>query len=162
MTARVPHAGLAEKPVLSLKFTAAVTAIAFAARSTNAEDGAKSQQTDILAVGLENGEVQIMSVAILSTADVECSGTEPASVAAEAHSFTPASPALGRWEQQMLWQAPAYSRHTGAVRRLRWRTVGPDQYQLASCSDDHAVRTYTVRLSIKRAASRPDRGIDLR
>ena len=141
-------AGLSEKPVMSLRFTAAVTAVAFAPPCVGLEEDLTLQRDDHLAVGLESGEVQILSVeAGLSPADVGSSAAEPTALAAQDQPTIPPSPSSRCWAHQLLWQAPAHARHTGAIRRLRWRTVGPGHWQLASCSDDHAVRTYDILIA---------------
>jgi hypothetical protein len=153
----VSLAGLYEQPMLSSKLTAAVTAVAFADGCASAEDRSTPQRNDHLAVGLESGEVHILSVARSPPADAGCRAGQPSAVSAQTQSPTAMSPSAGQWDHQLLWHAPAHARHTGAVRRLQWRFVSPGYWQLASCSDDHAVRTYDIRFPSLKAVPPTER-----
>ncbi len=163
------RAGLAEKAVTKLSFAAAVTAVAFAGRDTVGEAASEPQPHAAyrLAVGLESGDVQIWSVAppsavcdpdtslLLSPTDERSqrmldarggvlSSSMPASTSATAQRTEPGAPS-DEWRHSLLWQAPVQDRHSGAVRRLAWRNVVSGHWQLASCGDDHAIRTYDIR-----------------
>lgn len=158
---RMLDAGPSQKPVTSLSFPAAVTAVAFAGRDTAdvPKSQAQAQSSFCLAVGLESGDVQIWSLTqpsvqqeegfSSSSRQPETSPDDAASQvsrptsASGAEPVEPASPS--DWCHRLLWKAPEHARHTGAVRRLRWRTVVSGCWQLASCSDDHAIRTYDIR-----------------
>lgn len=44
-----------------------------------------------------------------------------------------------------VWEASRFNAHAGAVRRLAWRR-GTNGMQLATCSEDHAVKLFEVVL----------------
>ncbi len=163
------HVGLEEKAVMKLSFAAAVTAVAFAGPDTIGEAALEPQPHAAyrLAVGLESGDVQIWSLAppsaacdpdtplVLSPTDEQSqrmlhargdlsSNNMPAATSGTTQRTEPGPPS-DEWHSSLLWQAPVQERHSGAVRRLAWRNVVSGYWQLASCSDDHAIRTYDIR-----------------
>ena len=113
-------AGPAQKPCVVIKLPMAVTSVAFAPVSSTATDGSVTWH---LAAGMEDGRVELWRIA------------ETGGEAAGLPSHT----------ASRLWQASQFHAHAGAVRRLAWRqrNVG---VQLATCSEDHAVRLFDVAL----------------
>lgn len=105
---------------MTLSLPAAVTSVAIAPASSVASDGSVTWH---LAVGLEDGSVQLWRVAE--------TGAEAAGLPSHAASS--------------VWQAPKFNAHAGAVRRLAWRER-QSSLQLASCSEDHAIRLFDVVL----------------
>lgn len=111
-------------------FPAAVTAVAAAPRAqVMAAGGAGSGRAMVLAVGLEDGGVQVWHAWL----DEEGSDLQ----------------------HRLLWRAGPGQRHAAAVRRLAWAPVrggggGGERrcrrrpYLLASCGEDAAVRIYEV------------------
>lgn len=86
-----------------------------------------------LAAGLDGGSVQLLRL------EASASGADPQ------------QPGLAITHQQLVWQVPEWERHAAAVRRLCWRrdeeaAGGERRYHLASCSDDHSLRIFSVRL----------------
>ncbi len=115
-------AALQEQPLLVLpQFAVPVTAVAFGPALGGAGGG------HLLAVGLEDGHVQVWEVA-------RAAGEQPSC--------------------RQLWGSSDWCRHAAAVKRLRWRsgTVGYGRHgggnvlQLASAGEDHAVRVVEVGL----------------
>ena len=99
---------------------APVTAVAFAPRMPGANAaGEGGTGRDLLAVGLESGELELWAISE-SSVGVEC-----------------------------VWRAAQHMRHGAAIRRLCWaplqsKVVSEQPLQLASCGDDHVVRVYAV------------------
>ncbi|KXZ43915.1 hypothetical protein GPECTOR_77g12 [Gonium pectorale] len=136
-------------PVLAAtlpQFPCAATAVAFAPTpATNAAAAGGGEY--LLAVGLENGAVQLWKLTEAGpAADGSAGGGGPALAATR------------------LWEAADAWCHAAAVRRLRWRGApgtggqplpaapaqdggrgGAAALQLASGSDDHSVRVFTFR-----------------
>ena len=83
----------------------------------------------------------------MTSADANAGVKHTGMPASTSHSVqqTDARPPCVDWRYSLSWQAPMHARHTCAVRRLAWRTVVSGHWQLASCSDDHAIRTYDIR-----------------
>ena len=108
-------------PCATLSMPAAATGVAFAPRAAGAGDD--GSRTSHLAVGLDDGGVQIWRVALPS------SSAESSAAASEC-----------------VWQASVFQAHAAAVRRLRWRMHGSGA-QLATCSEDHAVKLFEVELT---------------
>lgn len=86
-----------------------------------------------LAAGLEGGAVQLLAL----------SGPDSAGQAGQ----------VAELQHRVVWQAPLHERHAAAVRRLCWRRDGKAKgcaasarFQLASCSDDHSLRIFSVSL----------------
>lgn len=57
----------------------------------------------------------------------------------------------GQLAAERVWEAPPYEQHAAAVRRLCWRrdegsSGGGERLQLASCSEDHSIRIFSVCL----------------
>ncbi|GLI63733.1 hypothetical protein VaNZ11_006797 [Volvox africanus] len=151
----------AAPPSLALtlpQFSCAATATAFAPRlpasspvSTSSCSSVTVKLQYVLAVGLENGSVQVWHLVATVGDSVAAQGPSDMLVAS------------------CLWTACDPWRHVAAVRRLRWRgapgtatavpegdeskTVGSatagvegdGMLQLASGSDDHSVRVFTLR-----------------
>lgn len=62
---------------------------------------------------------------------------------------------MQQMQHEVVWQAPLHQRHAAAVRKLCWRRDGDDKgraavgsLQLASCSDDHSLRVFSVLLGL--------------
>ena len=93
-----------------------------------------------LAAGLESGVVQLLRLAAQEAAAPAASGQQP----------------LGLTAHELVWQSPLHEQHAAAVRRCCWRREdeegqsaegqGAGRYLLASCSDDHSLRVFSVRL----------------
>ena len=91
-----------------------------------------------LAAGLEGGEVQLLRLE-----------AAPAGSAADGAGTGGSQTQLAIARHKLVWRSPAWERHAAAVRRLCWRAdeeAGPGCCQLASVSDDHALRVFAVRL----------------
>lgn len=112
------ESGPSQKPCATLSLSATVTSVAFAPVSSTASDGSATWH---LAAGTEDGLVQVWQIA-------ETGG--------EAAGFPPVATSC-------VWQASPFDAHAGAVRRLAWRRR-TDCMQLATCSDDHAVKLFEV------------------
>lgn len=121
-------------------FPAGVTFVALAplhvcAALAGPAGGGEADEQHVLAVGLEDGQVEVWRVAL------------PAADGAAAHAGSAAC-------ATRLWVSPPWQRHAGTVRRLRWAPAGAAWLcggagggvvaQLASCGDDHAVRVFGV------------------
>ncbi|KAF6265071.1 WD40-repeat-containing domain protein [Scenedesmus sp. NREL 46B-D3] len=121
-----------QKPVSCLPaFSVGVTAVALAPQHVYAAS------LHLLAVGLDNGQVQVWLVVAPAQQQQDREG-----------------------KVQQLWASQAWEQHAAAVRRLRWAPAGVDWLcgrsiadgagdpcvQLASCGDDHSVRVYGVTL----------------
>jgi WD40 repeat protein len=133
-----PH----QKPVCCLPaFPVGITAVALApqhacaAAAAAAGVAADAASLHLLAVGLENGQVQVWSVEVPDQQQQQ----------------------VGEFKVQQLWASKDWEQHAAAVRRLRWApacvdwlcgrsAVGGGCVQLASCGDDHSVRVYGVTL----------------
>jgi WD40 repeat protein len=134
-----------QKPVSCLPaFPVGVTAVALApqhvcaAAAAAAGGSVDAASLHLLAVGLENGQVQVWSI--------ELPGQQQQQV--------------GEFRVQQLWASQVWEQHAAAVRRLRWAPASVDWLcgrsaaggaggcclQLASCGDDHSVRVYGVTL----------------
>ena len=120
-------AGPSSTASVVLKLESAATAVAFAPAPSAAQ---QSRSCFHLAVGLESGSIQLY--------EVEGPGphvppsAEPASGSAAAAVTASCS-----------WRASAFDEHSAAVRRLCWRRApGTQNLQLASCSEDHAVKLF--------------------
>lgn len=111
-------AGPLQKPCATLSLPATVTSVAFAPVSSTASDGSGTWH---LACGTEDGLVQIWRIAETGG---EAAGLPPVATSC-------------------VWQASRFDAHAGAVRRLAWRRRS-DRMQLATCSDDHAVKLFNV------------------
>jgi WD40 repeat protein len=100
----------------------------------------------LLAVGLEDGQVQVWSVEVPRQQLQDQQQQQQGEVV-----------------MKQLWASQAWEQHAAAVRRLRWAPAGVDWLcgssaaggsggsidscvQLASCGDDHSVRVYGVTL----------------
>jgi hypothetical protein len=138
-------AAAAQKPVLTLPpCPAGVTAVALApqhASAAAAQDGATAQQ-HLLAVGLQDGRLQVWRLVLRSKADGGSSTCE------------------------QLWASQPWEQHAASVRRLAWGAPcvvaglcddagdagqggqgGGDAsgvLHLASCGDDHGVRVWRL------------------
>jgi elongator complex protein 2 len=51
----------------------------------------------------------------------------------------------GSWKVGLLVNIDVHLCHVETVRRLRWRTVKDEKYQLLSCSTDHSVRVFNIK-----------------
>jgi hypothetical protein len=138
-----------QKPAACLPaFPAGITAVALApqhvcaAVAAAAGTGADAEILHLLAVGLEDGQVQVWSIEVPRQLQNQQQQQQSEVV------------------MQQLWASQAWEQHAAAVRRLRWATAGVDWLcgrsaaggsngscmQLASCGDDHSVRVYGVTL----------------
>ena len=97
----------------------------------------------LLGIGLETGSVQVWS---FSLAPSHRSLESQVSNRVESH-IGEDDVGLLVSDVRLHWVPSQYDRHTAAVRRLCWRTVGAQLLQLASCSDDHAVRVWDLTLA---------------
>ena len=135
----VRSAGSSQAPIAILPpFSAGVTSVAFAGRADGLSEG-----SHLLAVGLETGSVQVWSFRV-----------DPLHFSQESPAIEMDSPVGGDGvgtlsvdDVRLQWVPPHHDRHSAAVRRLCWRTEGPRLLQLASCSDDHAVRVWDMTLA---------------
>jgi hypothetical protein len=106
--------------------------------------GDQAQGFHLLAVGLEDGQVQVWSVEVRQQLQDQ-------------------QQQQGEVIVKQLWASQAWEQHAAAVRRLRWAPAGVEWLcgssaaggsggscgscvQLASCGDDHSVRVYGVTL----------------
>lgn len=111
-------------------FAASVHSLAFTASEefliSNA--GKARCQQHILAVGLEDGGLQLFSISM---------GTNGGGK-------------LEMGEQKCAWQSPPHLSHSGPIKRLCWREVdgggGCSERLLASAGDDQAVHVLRVSL----------------
>lgn len=115
--------GPSQKPCATVSLPAAVTSVAFAPAAANATEGAATHASH-LAVGLDDGGVQVWRV------DQTGCGAGDGAAAVSA---------------SCVWQASRFDAHTAPVRRLCWRQR-PGCAQLATCSEDHAVRVFEAVL----------------
>ncbi|BDA40643.1 Elongator complex protein 2 [Coccomyxa sp. Obi] len=134
-TLGAPGQELPSTPVAKLpQMAAPVTSVAFAPR-TQSSSSCSNSSRDVLAVGLESGELELWSLT-----------WQPATTA---HSHSLVCTGVSK-----LWAAPLYNRHGAAIRRLAWAVVpreedgdtrdGSSQLRLASCGEDHLVRVNSM------------------
>jgi WD40 repeat protein len=110
--------------------------------SAAAAVSAAVEQVHLLAVGMEDGCVQVWRLRMQGMAAVPAAGGE----------------AGGQGVPQVvcerLWGSEVWQQHAAAVRRLRWAPVcvswlcdgGDGSIALASCGEDNSVRVFDVRL----------------
>lgn len=100
-----------------------ITAIAFAPKNILIECNGEQVDHAILAIGMECGLIEIWAVP-LDTKGGECIAT-------------------------FLYSIPVQDCHIGVVKKLAWRPLQKNESDmtLASCSTDHGVRIYNVRLN---------------
>lgn len=130
---------------LLLKAPVAVLTLPDSVRSVAFAPECQPGPTYHLAVGLEDGALQLVQVRCSSAAGSSGSGGQ-----------------LGVEERAVVWQSTRFTQHAAAVRRLCWRrqlcegssegesevadsTLRP-VYDLASVGDDHAIRVFAVVL----------------
>lgn len=125
-----------QKPVGTLPaFPVGVTAVALAPQHVAAAAAVAGLVSSIeatvylLAVGFEDGQVQVWSVEVPVVGDSKDSG----------------------FSARQLWVSAAWCQHAGVVRRLRWAPEGVDwlcggghRACLASCGEDNSVRVFSV------------------
>eukprot|EP00775_Hariotina_reticulata_P008436 gene8436-8618_t len=143
------------RPTITLPpFPAGVTAVALAPAhvtsalraASSADDSCGAELADVgglhlLAVGLEDGQVQVWSVCLRDKSITQEGGGE------------------GECKAQQLWASKQWEQHAATVRRLRWAPAGVDWLcgraggahidgcpQLASCGEDHSVRLFCINL----------------
>ena len=132
-------AGPAQAPIAVLPpFAAGVTAVAF----TDIAVQRQSVAHCLLAVGLEIGEIQVWSVTL--PAAISPANSQPPGCVADGDAPAAKEDSATEAQVKLVWQPKQHDRHTAAVKRLCWRTVADSQWQLASCSDDHAVRVFDI------------------
>lgn len=132
----------AQKPAATLPaFPFGVTAVALAPQhvsSAGAAAGSGSSPESglhLLAVGLEDGQVQVWSVEAT-------------------HGSVDGGNSCGLgFTVKQLWVSAAWCQHATVVRRLRWAPAGTDWLCggghgvcLASCGEDSSVRVFSVEL----------------
>lgn len=128
-----------------------VSAAAGAAGGDAAQQGsaaagsAAAEQVHLLAVGMEDGCVQVWRLLMQVTAAVP---TAPAAVGEAGGQGVP------QVVCERLWGSEVWQQHAAAVRRLRWAPAcvswlcdgGDGSIALASCGEDNSVRVFDVRL----------------
>jgi elongator complex protein 2 len=72
----------------------------------------------MFAVGMENGQIAVMSGVV--------------------------DQQTNQWRVTLLNNIDVSMCHVDTVRRVRWRTVNDNKYQLLSCSTDHSVRVFDI------------------
>ncbi len=100
-----------------------VTSTAFAPKSISIQCGDKSVRHGILAIGMENGLIEIWAVPLSESSSEESA-------------------------PHLLHSVPIQNCHVGVVKKLRWRPIQQNDsfMTLASCSNDHGVRLYKIVL----------------
>ena len=116
-----------------------------AAAGSAAALSAAAEQVHLLAVGMEDGCVQVWRLRVQGTAAV------PTAPAAGGEAGGQGVPQV---VCERLWGSEVWQQHAAAVRRLRWAPAcmswlcdgGDGGIALASCGEDNSVRVFDVRL----------------
>jgi len=155
-----------ERPSLTLPpFPSPVTAVEFAPCELEQQGGQGRRGCKVLAVGLESGGLQLWGVQQeVVPAATQQPGLQAQQGPGERVSCTAgAAPDSGVSSGQqghgrvlhawLIWQSDQFCSHAGAVNAVAWQPLDASkegskeqQLQVASCSDDHSVRVYTVNV----------------
>lgn len=135
-----------QKPLATLPpFPAGITAVALCPQHVSAAAAAAvasaQQHIHLLAVGLEDGRVQVWQLQMQ-----DCWPVGPGAESAQ----------RGQVVCRQLWCSEVWQQHAAAVKRLRWAPAAvswlcDDDSQgtglkLASCAEDNSVRVFSVAL----------------
>ena len=137
-----PGQAPASEPLATVQLGGSVRAVSFA---PVCRPGARYH----VGVGLEDGSLQLLTLSAREGGSLHAPDAQQQQHGGGGCSSS--APALEvEAEPSATWRSTPFTQHAAAVRRLCWRRLpdsgGAHPLQLASCSDDHSLRVFSVTL----------------